>query len=229
MHNLLLTEDGSHTLLNEQWQVTYHSKFGALQEAETVYISAGFKHLLNKLLGENPQLSVLEMGLGTGLNAFMTYIQAIKYPHIKIKYTGVDAFPISSETAAQLNYPEALGLTEFQNIFTALHQPTDEEWQTLNQNFLFRRINADFQSIDFGNQLFDLIYYDAFAPNAQPELWDENMMRKIYNLLRPNGVMTTYCAKGDFKRLLRAIGFVVEALPGPKGKREMTRATKPFM
>jgi tRNA U34 5-methylaminomethyl-2-thiouridine-forming methyltransferase MnmC len=229
MHNLILTEDGSHTLLNEQWQVTYHSKFGALQEADTVYISAGFKHLLNKLLGENPQLSVLEMGLGTGLNAFMTYVQAIKYPHIKIKYTGVDAYPISPEMAAHFNYTEALQLSEYQDVFLKLHQPSEEEWQALSPNFLFRRIAEQFESLDFGTQLFDLIYYDAFAPNAQPELWDEAMMRKIFNLLRPNGVMTTYCAKGDFKRLLRSIGFVVEALPGPKGKREMTRATKPFM
>ena len=229
MHNFLLTEDGSHTLLNEKWQVTYHSKFGALQESNTVYINAGFNHLLNKLLGENPQLSVLEMGFGTGLNTFLTYLRTIKYPHIKVKYTGIDAYPISLQMAEKLNYPETLQVDDARDIFLKMHSSTPNEWIPLSENFTFRRIEEKIETLDFQNQLFDLIYFDAFAPNAQPELWDEHLMQKLFNLLRPNGVLTTYCAKGDFKRLLKSIGFVVESLPGPKGKREMTRATKPFI
>lgn len=229
MHNFLLTEDGSHTLLNEKWQVTYHSKFGALQESNTVYINAGFNHLLNKLLGENPQLSILEMGLGTGLNAFLTYLRTIKYPHIKVKYTGVDAYPITFDMAQKLNYPETLNVEEERKAFLKMHEVPAGQWETLSENFTFRRLEEKIEDLNFQGQFFDLIYFDAFAPNAQPELWDEKLMQKLFDLLRPNGVLTTYCAKGDFKRLLKSIGFVVESLPGPKGKREMTRATKPFI
>lgn len=228
MQTLLLTDDGSHTLLNPELQVTYHSKFGALQEAFTVYVNAGLRFLMQKLVGESPQLSILEIGFGSGLNAFMSYLQTLSQPEITLKYTGVEGFPLDMDTVNQLNYPQTLQAEEFAQAFIDMHQLPENEWHNISPNFVFRKIVTDFMALDLGSQRFDLIFFDAFAPTAQPELWNEAMMRRMFDLLRPNGVLTTYCAKGDFKRLLSHIGFIVEALPGPKGKREMTRAIKPF-
>ncbi len=228
MRHLLITEDGSHTVESDRWQVTYHSKFGALQEAHTVYVEAGFHHILGKLLGENPKISILEMGFGTGLNAFMTYLRSLHLPGIKIEYTGLEAMPLETYLVNQLNYPEHLGTPDERSTFLQMHQATAGEWQQLSPDFTFRRVEVPFEFVDFGTEQFELLYYDAFAPNAQPELWDYPAMQKAYNLLRMGGVMTTYCAKGDFKRLLKSVGFSIETLPGPKGKREMTRATKAY-
>lgn len=219
MSTVILTEDGSPTLQSEQFGVTYHSIHGALQETETVFINAA---LLHKAQTQN-HLSILGIGFGTGLNAFMTYLTA-KQEQLTIDYVGVEAYPIDEAIVEQLNYATLLDATTEQTAFLQLHASHNNKVE-LAPNFSFCKQVCTFQELDFKAQ-FDIVYYDAFAPNAQPELWEEALLSKMYQALKPGGVLTTYCAKGAFKRCLKSIGFTVEGLPGPIGKREMTRALK---
>lgn len=214
------TQDGSHSLFSEQHGVSYHSKYGAIQESQHVFIESG---LYYKMTG-NKSLSVLEIGLGTGLNAFMTLLEAEKH-QIKIDYTAAEAYPVSREEALQLNYPDLLESKDWANQFMSIHECDWGESHQLSPNFSFTKLLTRFEELNF-TETFDVIYFDAFAPTAQPELWETPVMAIMYRSLKPGGVMTTYCAKGAVKRTLKALGFEIEALPGPPGKREMTRAIK---
>ena len=215
------TRDGSHSIFSETHGVSYHSKYGAVQESQHVFIEAG---LYYKMRGKK-QLSVLEIGLGTGLNAFMTLLEAERH-QIRIDYTAVEAFPIGLEEAAQLNYPQALQAGQWQDSFLPLHACPWEQTCPLSPHFNFLKLQRKFEELAFPES-FDVIYFDAFAPGAQPELWEPPVMETMYRALQPEGVLTTYCAKGSVKRTFKALGFTIEALPGPPGKREMTRALKP--
>ena len=214
------TQDGSHSLFSEKHGVSYHSKYGAIQESQHVFIASG---LYYKMTGR-AHLSVLEIGLGTGLNAFMTQLEAGKH-EIRIDYTAVEAYPISPEEALQLNYPELLNVGAQRDQFHGIHECEWEVTHELTPHFQFTKLQCRFEELDF-EQNFDLIYFDAFAPGAQPELWETPVMEIMYRSLKPGGVLTTYCAKGAVKRTMKSIGFTIEALPGPPGKREMTRAKK---
>ena len=217
---LFLTEDGSHSLFSEKYGVSYHSKFGALDEANHVFINAAlrFKAVIQQ------KISILEIGFGTGLNAFVTFLEA-KKRNLIIEYFGVEAFPISILQAEQLNYSNLLISEENPSLFLKLHQvPWNIPFQ-LSDQFSIKKVLQKFEDINFENQ-FDIIYFDAFAPDAQPELWNDEMMSKMYKALKTEGILVTYCAKGSVKRTLKKVGFTIEALPGPPRKREMTRATK---
>ena len=215
---IFITADGSHSMFSQEHGVSYHSKHGAIQETQHVFIDAAYHFKLP----HQQQFSILEIGFGTGLNAFMTWLESEKTNH-QIQYTAVEAFPISMEEAKKLNYYNSLQ-QDFSK-FLKLHESPWEEAIPLSDNFLFTKNKKRFEELEFKNE-FDIIYFDAFAPNAQPELWDEKILQKMYDALKTNGVLTTYCAKGVVKRTLKAIGFKVEAIPGPPGKREMTRAIK---
>ncbi|WMX13680.1 tRNA (5-methylaminomethyl-2-thiouridine)(34)-methyltransferase MnmD [Aureispira sp. CCB-E] len=219
MATIIKTEDGSNSIQSAQFEATYHSIHGAIQETQTVFIEAALKH---KATTQN-ELSILEIGFGTGLNAFMTYLEALKL-ELQIHYTGVEAYPISEAIAKQLNYAELLNAQDKEQQFLNMHAQTNE-WLECAPNFKFYKQVGQFEDITAQNQ-FDIIYYDAFAPSVQPELWETTMLTQMYQALKPKGVLTTYCAKGVFKRRLKEIGFDIEAIPGPIGKREMTRATK---
>jgi tRNA U34 5-methylaminomethyl-2-thiouridine-forming methyltransferase MnmC len=219
MTTIIQTEDGSNSIQSAQFHATYHSIHGAIQETQTVFIDAA---LLYKASTQK-ELAILEIGLGTGLNAFMTYLEA-KKAALNIKYTGIEAYPISLEIAQQLNYAELLEATEEQAQFLQLHE-TPNEWVALSPSFNFYKQIGRFEDLKEQEQ-FDLIYYDAFAPSVQPELWEIDLLEKMYQALKPGGILTTYCAKGVFKRNLKQAGFKVEGIPGPIGKREMTRAVK---
>lgn len=219
MSHLLATEDGSHTLQSAQFGVTYHSIHGALQETQTVFIEAGLKH---KAL-ETKTIDILDIGFGTGLNAWMSFLEAERAGYT-LRYTGVEAYPLPMNVVELLNYPEVLGVGDQRALFLQLHQ-SENQWISLSDRFHVYKKIAFFQDIN-DQEAFDVIYYDAFAPTAQPELWEEAQLARMYAALRPGGILTTYCAKGSFKRALRAVGFTLEGLPGPKGKREMTRAKK---
>jgi len=219
MSTIILTEDGSPTLQSAQFGVTYHSIHGALQETETVFINAALRYKAET----QQDLSILGIGFGTGLNAFMTYLAA-KQEGLKIDYLGVEAYPIDMKTVAQLNYATLLDAATEQEAFLQLHASHNTK-VALSPDFSFCKQVCTFQELDFTEQ-FDIVYYDAFAPNAQPELWETELLSKMYQALKPTGVLTTYCAKGAFKRALKSVGFTVEGLPGPIGKREMTRALK---
>lgn len=215
------TQDGSHSIFAEQFGVSYHSKYGAIQETQHVFIDAAlrFKAVLQK------DIRILEMGLGTGLNAYMTYLEARKR-NLQVHYTGVEAYPVTQEQWQQLNYEEQLDVAEDEKgIFEYLHNCSWDETHLINGNFTFLKRHIHFEDLLL-EQNFDIVYYDTFAPNAQPELWEQKLFQKMYDALRKDGILVTYCAKGEVKRTMKSVGFEVERLKGPPGKREMTRAIR---
>jgi tRNA U34 5-methylaminomethyl-2-thiouridine-forming methyltransferase MnmC len=218
---LFITEDGSHSVLSEAFGITYHSTHGAIQETQHVFIDAGLKYAVGQGLTE---LAILEIGFGTGLNAFMTFLEAQRLG-VKIDYSTFEVYPLSMEQVFQLNYVEKLGAHHVKDSFETLHTGQWGETIPLSNTFNFTKMLADFDQIQHENS-FDIIYFDAFAPQAQPHLWETEMMQKMYNALKNKGILTTYCAKGEVKRTLKSVGFTIEKLAGPPGKREMTRAIK---
>ena len=225
---LFLTGDGSHSVLSDTFGIAYHSKHGAIQETQHVFIEAGLKYALE----QNPkEISILEIGFGTGLNAFMTFLE-VQHWDVKINYTTVEAYPLPLEQVFQLNYVEKLEAQDFATVFEAMHTLNWEDTHPLSigspldsNNFNFNKLLMDFTQVNFKNQ-FDVIYFDAFAPETQPHLWDVDMMQKMHDALKTNGILTTYCAKGSVKRALKYTNLTIEKLAGPPGKREMTRAFK---
>jgi len=219
--NIFETQDGSHSIFSEKFGVSYHSKYGAVQETQHVFIDAAlrFKAVVQK------EISILEIGLGTGLNALMTYIEA-KKRNLDIDYVAYEAFPISLEAAQRLNFNEVLKIEkEDIPILQQLHETRWEVRHELSENFNFLKHQQTFDQIEYLDA-FDIIYFDAFAPNSQPELWELPIMKKMFTALKKDGILVTYCAKGVVKRTMKAAGFTVERLKGPPGKREMTRAIK---
>lgn len=219
-NGIFVTQDGSHSIQSAQYGVSYHSKYGAVQESQHVFLSAG---LYPKML-ELPEVRVLETGLGTGLNALLTRLEADKR-RLPVHYTALEAYPITAEQARQLNYPEQLALTD-PAAFLALHELPWEAPHQLSNYFTFTKQQQPFEAMDF-EPTFDLVYFDAFAPTAQPELWETAVLQRVYNAMAPGAIFVTYCAKGAVKRALKGLGLEVESLKGPPGKREMTRARKP--
>lgn len=214
------TQDGSHSIFSQKYGVSYHSKYGAIQETQHVFIDAGLYYKAQEV----KSIDLLEIGFGTGLNAFMTLLEASKN-NLQVHYQTVEAFPISFEKAQQLNFSEQLNAPSFQEQFLNMHRMDWGVWQSLSEYFNFKKILNSFEEIDFENA-FDLIYFDAFSPSAQEELWEIPLLTKMHKALKKDGVWVSYCAKGSVKRNLKAIGFEVEALKGPPGKREMTRCVK---
>lgn len=215
---IIQTLDGSTTIQIEDWEECYHSKHGAIQEAKHVFIKNGLD-----LFSSQP-ISILEIGFGTGLNAFITFLEAQKNGQ-KIDYVGVEAYPISKEELAGMNYVSALEALEFQSVFETMHECDWEQPTLLDQNFCITKRQQFFESINDVAQ-FDLIYFDAFGYRVQPELWSTEIFRKMITALKSNGVLVTYAARGVVKRSMLEVGFTVEKLAGPPGKREMFRATK---
>ena len=215
---IIQTLDGSTTIHLPDWGESYHSKHGAIQEAYHVFIKNGLS------LFENLNISILEIGFGTGLNAFITYLESQKLNQ-KIDYVGVEAYPISAEEVLQMNYVCELQAEEKRGVFEKIHQINWEEKLEIDTNFTLNKRNQFFNDIIDENS-FDLIYFDAFGYRVQPELWSTEIFRKMYNALKINGVLVTYAARGVVKRSMIEVGFTVEKLPGAPGKREMFRARK---
>lgn len=226
-HLLIKTEDGSHSLYVKELNEHYHSIHGAIQESKHVFINAGLKPVLSK---EPSVISILEIGLGTGLNALLTFMESEQFTG-KINYDAIEAFPIRFELAQELNYPELLSASEpnnktlFRSVFNMLHSCEWEKEIMLSENFSFKKIKKTIKKTELKNT-YDLIYFDAFGPPVQPEMWTEEVFSKIAAATNPNGCLVTYCAKGEVKRTLKKVGFVVESLEGPPGKREMVRGIK---
>ena len=215
---IIITSDGSKTIQIEDWNEQYHSIHGAVQEAEHVFIKNGLS------LFSNQDVAILEMGFGTGLNAFITLIR-LKELGLKINYTGVEAYPVPEYELDQLNYISALGAKDFQADFTKMHSCPWETDVAISKDFILKKRKQHFLEImDEGR--FDLIYFDAFGPRVQPELWTETIFQRMFTAMRQNSILVTYSAKGSVRRAMQASGFTVERLPGPPGKREMLRASK---
>ena len=210
---VITTADGSTTIQLEDWNEQYHSKHGALQEAYHVFIKHGLR------LCQSSDVSILEMGFGTGLNAFITYLEAERFG-IHIDYVGVEAYPVEQEELKQLNYVDALDAKAHQHVFDQLHGCEWAKRIEISNQFELTKLQMDFIDIQFGN-MFNLIYFDAFGPRVQPELWTEAIFGKMYAALTEGGVLATYSAKGSVRRAMQSVGFKVERLPGPPGKREM--------
>jgi len=220
-NQLLITADGSHTVYSNKLGVTYHSNHGAIQESSVVYLDAGIKYF-HKLFPDKITISVFEMGFGTGLNALLTYQYSV-LSGVCIKYDTIEAFPITYDLANDLNYSSILKIDS--SILADMHKAEWNKSYPLHNGFNFCK-----QEILLENYIptkhYDVIYFDAFAPQSQAHLWESEMITKVYDMLVPGGILTTFCAKGSFKRTLKSAGFKVEAIPGPPGKREITRALK---
>ncbi|HXL57810.1 MAG TPA: tRNA (5-methylaminomethyl-2-thiouridine)(34)-methyltransferase MnmD [Chitinophagaceae bacterium] len=216
-----LTADGSHTVAVPDMQVTYHSIHGAVKESVHVFIEAGLKPLL---LYRYDTMSIFEMGFGTGLNALLSLQYAIQYDR-KIYYYTVELFPLHTHEYSSLNYAAQLQNDTLQFYFMQLHESPWEKDINIHSLFTLHKTNQSLLNLSI-DQPFQLIYFDAFAPNAQPELWTQQVFEKMFHLLAHNGVLVTYCSKGDVRRAMKAAGFTVEKLQGPPGKREMIRAVK---
>jgi len=215
---IIITDDGSVSIHIPAWNEQYHSKHGAIQEAYHVFINSGLSFIAKK------KLSILEIGLGTGLNCFITFLEA-QQNGLNIDYIGVEAFPITIEEQAQLNYVTLLKAKKDQSILDKIHQSKWNETIILGADFRFKKLQIKFQEIKI-KQAVDLIYFDAFGPRVQPELWTESIFQVMYDALLPNGLLVTYSAKGSVRRAMQSVGFKVEKIPGPPGKREMLRARK---
>lgn len=218
---LITTQDGSKTLYIPDINESYHSKFGAFTESKHVYIKNGINYLYEK---EKQNITILEIGYGTGLNWFLTLDFALKNS-IQLDYEAVEKFLIPIEILKEFYEKLYFEILNLNTIKYLISLPWNTKHELFNQiNFL--KILCDVQNFNFKYQKYDLVYYDAFAPNKQPEMWCQDIFEKIFFSLKKDGILVTYCAKGDFKRTLKKIGFKVESLPGPPYKKEMTRAIK---
>jgi len=210
------TLDGSTTLYNGDIDECYHSLFGARNESMHIFITSG----LNQC--HKSTINILEVGFGTGLNAFLTALEAEK-TDVKINYTTIELYPLSDEIYTKLPYAKT---TEEATLFEQLHTCHWEENVQITHNFSITKLKADIQILTFHNS-FDCVFFDAFSPEKQPELWNISIFEKIYQAMNTGGILTTYCAKGVVRRTLQQVGFVVERIAGPiGGKREILRARK---
>lgn len=218
---LITTEDGSHSLFVPHLEEHYHSTHGAIQESRHVYISAGFDAC------ELQQINVLEIGFGTGLNAFLTLLKAESLNKI-VYYTSLELYPLNIDSVKQLNYAQQLTDVEQTPLFMALHSAPWDKAIEITPTFILHKIETDFSNPNNLDTdiLFDVIYFDAFAPEKQPEMWSQPIFDKLFSLCNPNAIITTYCAKGVVRRMMQSAGFTVERLPGPPGKREILRGRK---
>jgi tRNA U34 5-methylaminomethyl-2-thiouridine-forming methyltransferase MnmC len=215
---IIITDDGSTTIRIPEWDENYHSTHGAIQEAKHVFIKNGLDLFQNQ-----GSISILEIGFGTGLNAFITFLETLNKD--KVNYVGVEAYPISQEEIAQMNYVSELQAIQYKEVFSTMHNCSWEIENQMMPNFNLTKRQQFFQDIEDKNQ-FDLIYFDAFGFPLQPELWSEVIFKKMYDALLPKGTLVTYACRSTIKNAMLSVGFSIEKLPGAPGKREMLRATK---
>ena len=214
---IVVSKDGSHTLFRKDIEEHYHSIHGSIQESLHVFIEAGLNHFISK--DYSGDVSILEIGFGTGLNALLTY-EHQKKTNCSILYHGLEPHPLEMKVIKQLNFKSINA-----NEFLKLHELEWNKKHILNQSFTFTKENKKLQDFD-SDEKFDVVYYDAFAPRAQEEMWRIELFKKLYSLIKSSGILVTYCAKGQVRRDLQRAGFKMERIPGPRGKREMLRGTK---
>ena len=214
---IILSKDGSHTLYREDIDETYHSKHGAIQEAQHVFIDMGLKEVEKS----KKDINILEVGFGTGLNALLTCLNCKS----KINYIGLEAIPLKNNVLDGLNYDTTVIEDNSQEIFKSIHNAPWETQYPITSLFSIQKVEKEIQKYEIAQPI-DVVYYDAFGPNSQAEMWDISIFEKIYKAMRSQGIFVTYCAKGQVRRDLESVGFVMERLEGPPGKREMLRGRK---
>lgn len=216
---LIQTADGSHSFFLPEMDEQYHSKHGSIAESQHVFIQSGLMHQAKN----NNNIRIFELGMGTGLNVYLTALAAAEL-NLSVEMQSIEAFPLTMEEAKLLNYPECLGQSEL--LFNRIHELSWDELHALSPNFSLKKIHAKIQNVVL-ESTYDLIYFDAFAPDKQEEMWAEVIFKKLYDALASGGTLVTYCVKGVVRRRLIALGFEVEKLKGPiGGKREILRAVK---
>ncbi len=218
---LTKTSDGSHTLKLLGVDEQYHSFNGAMQESEHVFIQAGF----NSVIENKNSVNILEVGLGTGLNALLTLKESTELQK-QVYYDAIEAYPLKKEWLDRLNYPSLLKDDWYKEGFKLIHQATDDTFLTIREVFRIRCLKKKIQDVELMKEKYDLVYFDAFGPDTQPEMWTVEVFDKIEKAMRSGAVLVTYSAKGAVRRAMKEAGFDVKKIPGPPGKREMTRAVK---
>jgi tRNA U34 5-methylaminomethyl-2-thiouridine-forming methyltransferase MnmC len=218
--DLIMTQDGSYTLFSKEHAVTYHSRYGAIQESNHVFVDSGLLPVLKK----QDKISILELGFGTGLNVLLTWKNIVDIDTVNVDYHSFDVYPLPEDLLNACVYEDRLKIptTISKNILTS-------DWDKLievDSRFTLTKHNKDILEETLPDNYFDIVYFDAFSPESQPELWSTSLFEKIHESMTNEAILVTYCAKGEVKRILKKIGFTLESLPGPPGKREMTRATK---
>ena len=217
---IITTKDGSHTLFSPHFNEIYHSRHGAIAESSHVFILNGLQQVATT------PIHLFEVGFGTGLNALLAWEFAMQNK-IETAYHGIELYPISNETAQALNYPQALNNNqETTTVFAQMHACEWEKQHTISNYFSFKKEQGSIQEANLPKHYFDIVFFDAFAPAAQQELWHLTIFSKLYDTLKNNGILVTYCSKGIVRRTMLQAGFEVEKTPGPPGKREMLRAVK---
>lgn len=214
---LTTTKDGSHSLLNADLNEHYHSQHGALQESVHVFLRSAFDRI------QKSSVSILEYGFGTGLNALLTLHEA-EITQKKIHYTSLEARPLNADITEQLNYAEKAGIDA--KLFADLHRAAWNEVVEITPFFSLEKREIRFEDYIAEPHTYDIIYFDAFAPNYHPEAWSADVLSQCFEALKPNGIWVSYCAQGAVRRTLMSVGFDVEKIPGPPGKREMLRGRK---
>ena len=213
------TIDGSDTIFSEEFNEVYHSRNGAIQESQHVFIKNGFSFF------SKDNIKIFEVGFGTGLNALLTMLES-ESKSISVVYTTVELFPLDIETIKSLNYTTRLGYEFCYGPYHTLHLCRWNETHQINNLFSFRKLKTSLLDCSITDGYFDMVYFDAFAPENQPEMWTPDVFLKLYNALTAGGVLVTYCSKSSVQKTLKSVGFVIEKLKGPAGKREMLRARK---
>jgi tRNA U34 5-methylaminomethyl-2-thiouridine-forming methyltransferase MnmC len=217
----VITEDGSHTIYLPEMDEHYHSVHGAIQESLHIYIGEGL------LQTTESELNILEIGFGTGLNAYLTYGYARKLNKL-VNYFSIEKYPLTEVEYRQLNYPETI-FPEFSLVFKQLHQADWNSPSEISPEFTLHKIHDDLLTFRFNTApQFDLVYYDAFAPGKQPEMWTDDILQKVAATVKKGGILVTYCAKGSVRRSLNSAGFQMERISGPIGKKEILRGKKNF-
>lgn len=222
MISIYQTKDGSKTLLNTLLNETYHSRNGAIEESLHVFLKFG----LQGFVEANPtitHIALLEVGFGTGLNALLTLQKCLDNPQISIYYETIETYPLPYSWIKELEYLEQIKDVRLEPYFEQMHQAEWDREFVVCPNFVLHKRKLSLMEFETARR-FHLVYFDAFAPKVQPEMWQIENLKKISNVMLPDALLVTYCAKGQFKRDLKTLGFMVERLPGPLGKREMTRA-----
>lgn len=217
----VITQDGSYTIYLPEMDEHYHSTHGAIQESMHIYINEGLLQFSGK------KISILEIGFGTGLNAFLTYIYARK-KNICVDYYSIEKYPLTEPEYKSLNYASG-EFEEYASVFEKLHSVGWNIDFFLDSKFKLHKIQDDLttHSFDLPAKV-DLVYYDAFAPNKQPDLWTDEVISKVSKCVGKDGLIVTYCAKGSVRRAFASAGFQMERLPGPPGKKEIIRGKKLF-
>lgn len=242
-HHIILSNDGSHTLKLEGVDECYHSSNGAYSESEYIYIRNGVDYLYHNLPDFPSLIDIYDIGLGSGLNCMTSLIwhyhlgqnNGGNIPPVKIHFHGIEKYPISIQEAEQINFPQYIAaksdipLELLDQWFHAIHSCEWEKDVEISPNFVLNKHLGDISTAPsdyFSSESPSVVMYDTFSPSTQPELWAEPIFKAIYEGIQPQSLILTYCSKGVVKQRLRGVGFTLERLPGPPGKRHILRGTK---